>query len=486
MLFRNTIIGQGLPGPSSTQLVIGSAATRGGVWGGLLAFVLWAWPGALVLTGFGLWVHSSSLASNPPNDDTGGGTADPSDMASHSTSTSTSTTSMWLVGVPPAAVSLIFKATYGFCQKLHALEWIVALVSCVGAILVNAGDPHLPSSSVVFPLLLLAGAMTLWIHHLLLQQHGGVPHPITSHQQQHNGRNGWHTNKSHDDHKDDDKEGAGEDGNTAATMTLDEEATQQQQQETNLPFHRTHNSHNHSSDSPNHPPQQQPHTTHERDEMLKRQIGITMGQGFMYFGIWALTLLVLVAVVHVSPTVPPDTIVLMECMFRIGSLIYGGAVVMIPMAHAELVTAKQWISEAQFFQGLGLAQSLPGPLCNFAAFLGAVHTGSIRGAVVAQWSIFAPGILWILALLPLWSHARHLAWFKALLQGLNAAAVGLIGGGCLFLYTKSVHTAADAVVFCVAGALATLYQLQAPGVIGAGVLLGALCVQTHLGQVKLG
>ena len=114
-----------------------------------------------------------------------------------------------------------------------------------------------------------------------------------------------------------------------------------------------------------------------------------------------------------------------------------------------------------------------GPMFNFAAFLGATYAGPV-GALVAGAGLFGPGFLLIFAMLPFWSRARHLHWFKAVLKGLNASAIGLIVGGCIFLYAKSVKTAADAMVFIIAGGLASFYGFGAPSVILTGAIFGAI------------
>ena len=160
-----------------------------------------------------------------------------------------------------------------------------------------------------------------------------------------------------------------------------------------------------------------------------------------------------------------------ELFFRVGSLIFGGGVVVLPMLQNEVVP-KGWVTNEQFFQGLGLTQSLPGPLFNFSSFLGATYKGVI-GAFVAEVGLFGPGYILIFAMLPFWSRIRHLSWFKAILKGLNASAIGLIGSGCVFLYASAVKTAADAMVFCLAGGLAALYAVQAPVCILIGALAGA-------------
>jgi chromate transporter len=218
------------------------------------------------------------------------------------------------------------------------------------------------------------------------------------------------------------------------------------------------------------------------DRKLGHKIGISVWEGVFYFLLW-LSILV-GTVVAVNNGFANTEIMLFESFYRIGSLIFGGGIVMIPMAQTEFVANKGWLTDEQFFQGIGLAQSLPGPFFNFAAFVGATQAG-LLGAFVAAAGLFGPGFILIFAMLPAWSRTRHRAWFKAVLKGLNASAIGLIVAGCLFLYAKSVKTAADAMVFVLAGGMA-MYNVQAPVVILSGVIFGVLFSPTvlNVGQKK--
>jgi chromate transporter len=81
-----------------------------------------------------------------------------------------------------------------------------------------------------------------------------------------------------------------------------------------------------------------------------------------------------------------------EIMFRIGSLIFGGGQVVLPMLQDEVVP--NWMTKDVFLQGLGLTQSMPGPLFNFSAYLGAVYRG-IAGGLVAWVGIMGPGVILI-------------------------------------------------------------------------------------------
>jgi len=88
-------------------------------------------------------------------------------------------------------------------------------------------------------------------------------------------------------------------------------------------------------------------------------------------------------------------------------------------------------------------------------------------------------------MVPFWAHLRHYDWFKALLHGLNATAIGLIGSACVTLWEGAIITHADAIVFCTALTLSVYFQVQAPLVVFSGLILGAILCDdaANLGQV---
>jgi len=70
------------------------------------------------------------------------------------------------------------------------------------------------------------------------------------------------------------------------------------------------------------------------------------------------------------------------------------------MLQTEVVPG--WMTKDQFLQGLGLAQSMPGPLFNFSSYLGAVYQG-VAGGLVAYVGLFGPGVILIFAIVPFWA-----------------------------------------------------------------------------------
>lgn len=129
-------------------------------------------------------------------------------------------------------------------------------------------------------------------------------------------------------------------------------------------------------------------------------------------------------------------------MHNAGSIIYGGGQVVLPMLYTQTVqqtcvnnvctdNPDTWITSKQFYAGLGVVQALPGPLFNFAAYLGAVFSVNhgyffLIGTLLAWFGLFAPGIMIIYGVLPYWGAFRRWGLYKRALPGFNAAGVGLI------------------------------------------------------------
>ncbi|MGH7123434.1 MAG: chromate efflux transporter [Stellaceae bacterium] len=143
---------------------------------------------------------------------------------------------------------------------------------------------------------------------------------------------------------------------------------------------------------------------------------------------------------------PSETASLAEAFYRSGALVFGGGHVVLPLLREAFVTPG-WVSDDVFLAGYGAAQSVPGPLFTFAAYLGAVVRISphgIAGAMLGLVAIFLPGILILLGTLPYWETFRQRADAQALMRGVNAAVVGLLGAALYNpVWTSSVRTPGD-------------------------------------------
>jgi chromate transporter len=119
-----------------------------------------------------------------------------------------------------------------------------------------------------------------------------------------------------------------------------------------------------------------------------------------------------------------ENIRLFDTFYRVGSLVFGGGHVVLPLLQAEVVPSG-WVSNDAFLAGYGAAQAVPGPLFTFAAYLGAV-IGGWKAAVICLVAIFLPSFLLVIGILPFWEGLRRTPMAQAVLRGVNAAVVGLL------------------------------------------------------------
>jgi chromate transporter len=126
---------------------------------------------------------------------------------------------------------------------------------------------------------------------------------------------------------------------------------------------------------------------------------------------------------------------LAAAFYRSGALVFGGGHVVLPLLR-DAVVAPGWISPQAFLAGYGAAQAMPGPLFTVSSYLGML-VGSYRGAAIATIAIFLPGLLLVGATLPYWQALRTRPYVAAMMKGLNAAVVGLLGAAFIDLLTLS-------------------------------------------------
>ena len=116
---------------------------------------------------------------------------------------------------------------------------------------------------------------------------------------------------------------------------------------------------------------------------------------------------------------------------------FGGAYAVLPYVSQQAVEHYEWLSAAQMLDGLGLAETTPGPLImvlQFVGFLGAWnHPGGLSplvagtlGALLTTWTTFVPCFLWIFLGAPHIEQMRGNVKLSTALAAVTAAIVGVI------------------------------------------------------------
>jgi chromate transporter len=205
-------------------------------------------------------------------------------------------------------------------------------------------------------------------------------------------------------------------------------------------------------------------------------VGVSRRAGVACLALFGLLLAVQPLLARGS-SAPP--VALFDAFYRSGALVFGGGHVVLPLLHGAVV-APGWVSDDAFLAGYGAAQAVPGPLFTFAAYLGAVASPipGLAGSGVALLAIFLPGVLVLVGTLPFWDLLRRKHVAQAVMRGINAAVVGLLGA-VLFdpVWTTAVHGHADFAVALVAFVLLTAWRVAPIFVVVlsavAGLALGA-------------
>ena len=87
-------------------------------------------------------------------------------------------------------------------------------------------------------------------------------------------------------------------------------------------------------------------------------------------------------------------------MLRLGTLGFGGPVALVGYMYRDLVEQRGWISDADYKEGMALAQLMPGPLAaQLAIYLGYVHF-RLWGATLVGVAFVLPSFAMVVASLP--------------------------------------------------------------------------------------
>jgi chromate transporter len=129
---------------------------------------------------------------------------------------------------------------------------------------------------------------------------------------------------------------------------------------------------------------------------------------------------------------------MVQYMLKLGTVGFGGPVALVGYMHRDLVEERQWITEADYKEGLALSQLMPGPLAaQLGIYLGYVHYG-ITGATLAGIAFVLPSFLMVIALGVAYVAYGGLTWMQAVFYGVGAAVIGIIALSAYKLTTKTI------------------------------------------------
>ena len=185
----------------------------------------------------------------------------------------------------------------------------------------------------------------------------------------------------------------------------------------------------------------------------------------------------------------PARLQLLAGFYEAGSLVFGGGHVVLPLLNDVLVEPGL-VAESAFRTGYGFAQAIPGPVFAVAAFLGG-QVGGLEGlllGILGTAVIFLPGVLLVMAVVPLSASFSRNRAYRAALAGVNAAVVGLLGATAFSLFfllwtPGALVQHSDTPLPQVGAALVGLFMLwvlRLPPLLLIGLTLAAALITTLL------
>lgn len=188
-----------------------------------------------------------------------------------------------------------------------------------------------------------------------------------------------------------------------------------------------------------------------------------------------------------------DDIFVQEGVFfsKAAMVTFGGAYAVLAYLAQQAVQYYGWIKPGQMLDGLGLAETTPGPLImvtQFVGFLGAYNhphgldpvVAGIIGALVTTWSTFAPCFLWIFLGAPFIEYLRGNEKISSILTAVTAAVVGVVLNLAVFftqhtLFPKGVGPDWFGIALAIAAFVAMMrLHWSMPVVIGSAGAIGFL------------
>ncbi|NJM83917.1 MAG: chromate efflux transporter [Tabrizicola sp.] len=118
---------------------------------------------------------------------------------------------------------------------------------------------------------------------------------------------------------------------------------------------------------------------------------------------------------------------------KLAILTFGGAYAVLAWMAQDVVEVKGWLTLPQMIDGLGLAETTPGPLILVTEFVGfmAGHRGGglllgLAAAIVTLWMTFIPSFLFIFTGAPFVARLTTMPRLSGALAAITAAVVGVI------------------------------------------------------------
>lgn len=168
----------------------------------------------------------------------------------------------------------------------------------------------------------------------------------------------------------------------------------------------------------------------------------------------------------------PFSLGLMFLIFlKIGAVLYGSGYTLLAFIEADFVQRLGWLTSAQVIDAVAVGQVTPGPVLTTATFIGYL-LGGLPGAVLATVGVFLPAFVIVSIIGPFIPRLRGSPWAAGFLDGVNAAALGLMAAVTVRLGLAALVDPVTIGVGVIAAVLLVRFNTNTTWLILGGGLIG--------------
>lgn len=156
---------------------------------------------------------------------------------------------------------------------------------------------------------------------------------------------------------------------------------------------------------------------------------------------------------------------------KLGGSGFGGPIALVGYMHSDLVEERGWFTEAEYQQGMAVAQTMPGPLAaQLAMWLGYLEAGA-RGAAAVAIPFVLPPFLIVTAVAVLYAEYQGLGWVQDVFFGVGPAVLAIVAVAAYKLARATNKT--DPVLWVIAAVLCAATAISGAEIVWLFVLAGA-------------
>lgn len=172
-----------------------------------------------------------------------------------------------------------------------------------------------------------------------------------------------------------------------------------------------------------------------------------------------------------SAAAPFSLWLLFLTFLKIGAVLYGSGYVLLAFLHGDFVTRFGWLTERQLLDAVAVGQMTPGPLFTTATFIGYL-LGGTPGALLATLAFFLPAFVLVAVSSPFVPRLRRSPRLASLLDGVNAASLGLMAVVTWSIGRDSITDLPAALIALASLLLLARFKINSTWLITGGALIG--------------